>query len=232
MSGSGFPRSTISALKTLLPNSPAKPRTSRHVCKRSSELDDAMHRGKWAQCLMNAAAPSTSRNSARKRPKVAALRASEKPSGTARPISVSISATTSGQDSVRQRLTVRDHPIKVENQSADDHLDSVSRLLLSERKSSRSLHLPRKNQARSVIQESSSSQSTALGRSQQPPIQTHYAYEVRNNPNTLPSVKICGSTSGRPPPAGKNTYNGTPSRPFCRRNAVIAGSCRVQSPFR
>ena len=42
----GFPRATISALKTRRLNSASNASTERHSCRRSIELDDAMHRGR------------------------------------------------------------------------------------------------------------------------------------------------------------------------------------------
>src|SRR5205814_1720907 len=45
MSGCGFPRDTISALNTLPPNLSVRLRIERQSCKRSIELEDAMHRG-------------------------------------------------------------------------------------------------------------------------------------------------------------------------------------------
>src|SRR5882724_5797077 len=44
MSGCGFPRDTISALNTLPPNLSVRSRIERQSCKRSIELEDAMHR--------------------------------------------------------------------------------------------------------------------------------------------------------------------------------------------
>src|SRR5476651_1782581 len=63
-------------------------------------------------------------------------------------------------------------------------------------------------------------------------IQRRFDQDVCNNRSTSLSVRICGSISGCRLPSGKKTYSGTPSRPFCRRNVVMAGSWRVQSPFR